>query len=168
MVGFNAGPPMTGRSYNANVLVVQTPEYVALLNEMVHNARIVPLDGRPHLPPGVGQWTGDSRGRWEGETLVVETTNFGATVSDFTNDRPAGPNMRVIERFTRTAPDMLLYEFTVEDPSWYTRPWTAQLDMIRRKEPIYEYACHEGNHSVPNILSGARATEKGGRAGATR
>jgi hypothetical protein len=160
IVGFNAGPPMTGRSYNANVQVLQTPDHVTLLNEMIHNARIIPLDGRPHLPEAIRQWTGDSRGRWEGETLVVETTNFARIVSDFTNDRPAGRNMRLVERFTRTDANTLLYQFTVEDPSWYTRSWTAEIDMIKTDQPLYEYACHEGNQSVPNILTGARAIEK--------
>lgn len=168
IVGFNAGPPMTGRSYNANVQVLQTPEYVMLLNEMIHNVRIIPLDGRPHLPSAIRQWTGDSRGRWEGQTLVVETTNFAGTVSDFTNDRPAGPNMRLIERFTRTDSNTLLYQFTVEDPSWYTRSWTAEIDMIRTEQPLYEYACHEGNQSVPNILAGARAIENAGAKTPTR
>jgi hypothetical protein len=160
IVGFNAGPPMTGRSYNANVQVFQTPDHVVLLNEMIHSARIVPLDGRPHLSPAIRQWSGDSRGRWDGNTLVVETTNFAAMVSDFANDRPAGPAMRVIERFTRTDANTLLYQFTVDDPSWFSSRWTAEIDMVRSDQPLYEYACHEGNLSVPNILSGARAHER--------
>lgn len=160
IVGFNAGPPMTGRSYNANVQVFQTPEHVVLVNEMIHSARIIPLDGRPRLSSAIRQWSGDARGRWEGNTLVVETTNFAGIVSDFTNDRPAGPTARLIERFTRADADTLLYQFTIDDPSWYARPWTAEIDMIRSSQPLYEYACHEGNYSVPNILSGARAREK--------
>jgi hypothetical protein len=159
IVGFNAGPPMTGQGYNANVQIVQTPELVVLVNEMIHSTRIVPLDGRPHVPATIRQWAGDSRGRWEGETLVVETTNFAEFVSDFTNDRPAGRGAKLIERFTRVDADTLLYQFTVDDPSWYVRPWTAELDMIRSNQPMYEYACHEGNQSVPNILRGARARE---------
>ena len=160
VLGFNAGPPMTGRSYNANVHVLQTPDSVVLVNEMIHSARIIPLGGSPHAPPDIRQWLGDSRGRWEGDTLVVETTNFEAMVSDFANDRPAGRDMRLIERFTLAEADTLLYRFTVEDASWFIEPWTAEIDMARSEHPLYEYACHEGNHSVPNILAGARALEE--------
>jgi hypothetical protein len=161
IVGFNAGPPMTGRSYNANLQIFQTPHHVVLLNEMIHTARIIPIDGRPHLSSSVRQWSGDSRGRWDGSTLIVETTNFNRMVSDFANDRPAGPQMRIIERFTRTDADTVLYQFTVDDPSWFTKPWTAEIDMARTEQRLFEYACHEGNVSVLNILAGARAADNG-------
>lgn len=159
IVGFNAGPPMTGSGYNANVQIFQSPGTVVLLNEMIHSARIVPMDGRPHPPAAIRQWGGVSRGRWEGETLVVETRNFEHTVSDFANDRPAGPDMRVTERFTLADRDTLVYRYTLDDPSWFTQPWTAEIDMVRSDQPLYEYACHEGNLSMHGILSGARTRE---------
>jgi len=124
---------------------------------MVHNARIVPLDGRPH--GGIRQWVGDSRGRWEGSTLVVDTTNF----YQGTSLRGSSPSMRLTERFTRVGADVLLYEFTVNDPTTWTKPWTAQLPMRKTELPMYEYACHEGNYGMTGILSGARALEKSGR-----
>ena len=156
ILGFNSGPPMTPCCYNENVQIFQTPDHVVLLNEMVHSSRIVPLDGRPHLAPGIRQWRGDSRGRWEGGTLVVTTTNFTDAVYDFGRMRPQGTGLTLVERFTRTAEDNLLYRFTVDDPAWYTAPWTAQLPMVPTGGPLYEYACHEGNHSMTNILEGAR------------
>ena len=168
VLGFNAGPPMSGRSYNANVQVLQTPDSVVLVNEMIHSARIIPLDGSPHAPSAIRQWLGDSRGRWEDDTLVVETTNFETMVSDFANDRPAGQDMRLIERFTLADGGMLLYQFTVEDPSWFVAPWSAEIDMVRSEHPLYEYACHEGNHSVPNILAGARALEEAAKGAAKK
>ena len=153
-MGANAGPPMTPGAYNNNFHLFQTPEYVAILTEMVHDARIVPMDGRPRL--SVRQWTGDSRGRWEGDTLVVETTNFKRE----TSLPGSSANMRLTERFTRTDADTLLYEFTVDDPTIWTRPWTAVVPMSKNEEAIYEYACHEGNHAMIGILAGARADEK--------
>jgi hypothetical protein len=156
IVGFNSGPPMTPSAYNNNVQIVQAPGYVALVNEMNHNTRLVPLDGRPH--GSARRWVGVSRGRWEGETLVVETRNFlGRTAFDRGR---TDANLRLIERFTRAEPGTLLYEFTVEDPTVYTRPWTAQLTMNKTDEHMYEYACHEGNLGLVNILAGARAKEK--------
>lgn len=154
ILGFNAGPPMTPGAYNNNMQIVQTPGYVLIVTEMVHDARIVPLSGRS--PATIPQWLGNSRGRWEGDTLVVETKNFlrGTSLDGSTS------NMRLVERFTRVDPATLLYEFTVEDPSTWTRPWTAQIPMTRSDERIYEYACHEGNYAIPNILAGARAAEK--------
>ena len=154
IMGFNAGPPITPAGYNQNVQIFQTPDHVVLLNEMVHTARIVPLDGRPHgtLP----QWTGDSRGRWEGNTLVVETTNFLRE----TSFRDSTANLHLVERLTRVDPDTLLYEFTVSDPTTWTRPWTAQIPMRRSELPLFEYACHEGNYGMEGTLSGARAIEK--------
>jgi hypothetical protein len=150
------GPPMLPAGYNNNHQIVQTPEYVVIFSEMMHDARIIPLASRPHLPPNVRQWFGDSRGHWEGKTLVVETTNF----TDKTNFRGAGPNMRLTERFTRLDPDTLLYQFTVDDPQSFERPWSGEIPMKRAPGPIFEYACHEGNYSLVNTLSAARAEEK--------
>ena len=147
---------MTPGAYNNNVQLFQTPGYVVILNEMINDARIVPLDGRPHVPQNIRQWRGDSRGRWEGNTLVVDTTNF----RDETNFRGASATLHVVERFTRVAADTLLYEFTVADPMTWIRPWSAAAPMTKTKGPIFEYACHEGNHGLANILSGARAEEK--------
>ena len=157
----NAGPPMTPGGYNNNVQLFQTLGYVVIFTEQIHDARIVPTNGRPHLPQGLRQWMGDSRGRWEGETLVIETTNF----SDKAYFRGAGEGMHLIERFTRADADTLNYEFTVNDPQSFTKPWTAQIPMRKSLDPIYEYACHEGNYSMASTLSGARAIEKRARAG---
>ena len=156
ILGFNSGPPMSPCCYNENVQIFQTPDHVVLLNEMVHSSRIVPLDGRPRLAHGIRQWLGDSRGRWEGDTLVVTTTNFTDEVYDFGRMRPRGRDLTLVERFTRTGRDTLVYRFTIDDPGWYTAPWTAQLPMVPTAGPLYEYACHEGNHSLTNILEGAR------------
>ena len=154
IMGLNAGPPMTPGPYNNNVQLFQSPGYVVVFTEMVHDARIIPLDGRPHL--SIRQWRGDSRGHWEGDTLVVETNNFKRE----TSLPGSSANTHLIERFTRTDPDTLLYEFTVDDPTTWTRPWTAQVPMSRSDLPIYEFACHEGNYAMPGILAGARADEK--------
>ena len=156
----NAGPPMTPGGYNNNVQLFQTPGYVVIFTEQIHDARIVPMDGRPHLPQHLRQWMGDSRGRWEGKTLVVETTNF----SNKAYFRGAGEGMHLIERFTRADADTLNYEFTVSDPQSFTKPWTAQIPMRKSLDPIYEYACHEGNYSMESTLSGARAIESRVRA----
>ena len=153
---FNAGPPMLSGPYNNFVQLLQTRDHVVIFNEMVHQARLVPLDGRPHLPAGVRNWQGDPRGRWEGDTLVVESTNF----SDRTNVRGSGEGLRLTERFTRTGANSLLYEFTVDDPASFTKPWTAALPMARTTDQIYEYACHEGNYAMSGILRGARSAEK--------
>ncbi len=155
LLGFNSGPPMTPSAYNNNVQIFQSADHVVVLNEMVHNARIIPLDGRAHLPAQLRQWTGDSRASWDGDTLVVETRNFLGE----TSLRGSSANLRLIERFTRAAADTLLYEFTVLDPTSWTRPWTALVEMSRTDEPLYEYACHEGNYSMASSLSGARAME---------
>ena len=156
ILGFNAGPPMTPSAYNNNVQLFQTPDTVVIFNEMVHDARIVPLDGRPHLAGSVRQWMGSSRGRWEGDTLVVETTNFLRETS-FTG---SSANLRLVERFTRVADGTLLYEFTASDPTTYTRSWTAQVPMRLSDGHLYEYACHEGNYGMFNLLAGARAEER--------
>jgi hypothetical protein len=123
---------------------------------MVHDVRMIPIDGSPHLPSGVRQWMGDSRGRWEGDTLVVDTTNF----TDQTTFRGSDQNLHLIERFTRTAPDVLLYRFTVDDPTAFTKPWTGEIPMVKAEGPLYEYACHEGNTGLAGILGSARADEK--------
>ena len=154
IVGFNSGPPMTPGGYNQNMQLFQTSDYVVILNEMIHDARIVPMDGGGHLPEQIRQWTGDSRGRWEGDTLVIETTNFlreTAFQSGLT-----GPKLQLTERFTRVAPNVLMYEVTVDDPTVWTAPWTYQIPMQHNDYPMYEYACHEGNYGLPNILAGAR------------
>jgi len=153
---FNAGPPMLSGPYNNFVQLLQTRDHVVIFNEMVHQARLVPLDGRPHLPAAVRGWQGDPRGRWEGDTLVVESTNF----SDKTNVRGSGEGLRLVERFTRTGANTLLYEFTVDDAASFTKPWTAALPMARTTDQIYEYACHEGNYAMSGILRGARSAEK--------
>jgi hypothetical protein len=150
------GPPMLPGPYNNNYQIVQTPGAVVILNEMVHDTRNIPTDGRPHLPQSVRQWKGDSVGRWEGDTLVVDTTNF----NDRTNFRGSGENLHLVERFRRVDADTLLYEFTVDDPASFTRPWTASIASTKTEGPIFEFACHEGNYGMLGILSGARADEK--------
>ena len=152
----NAGPPMMPANYNANYQIVQAPGYVLILSEQIHDARVIPLDGRPHLPAHIRQWTGDSRGRWEGGTLVVETTNF----TDRTNFAGSGAGLRLIERFTRTDAETILYEYHVDDPATFTRPWTVQIPMTKARGPLFEYACHEGNYGMFGMLSGARAEER--------
>ena len=151
-------------AYNQNLQVFQTPDHVMLLTEMVHTVRVVPLDGRPPLNDDIRQWSGDARGHWEGDTLVVETSHFVGERS-WTSSNPMGAlgsseNLRLVERFTRLDADTLEYEFTVTDPDVWTRPWTASIPMRRTDAPLYEYACHEGNHSLPNMLAGQRAAEK--------
>ena len=163
LLGFNSGPPMMPSGYNNNMQLFQTPEHVVILNEMVHDARIIPLDGRPHLPERVRQWMGDSRGRWEGDTLVVETTNLTELTGSFDPSAMqaigTGLTVTLTERFTRVDEDTLLYEYTVDDPAIFTRPFTVAVPMRRNDEPMFEYACHEGNYGLLNILSGARAEE---------
>jgi hypothetical protein len=167
ILGFSTGPPMLPGGYNNNVQLFQTPEYVAMLLEMNHDVRIVPLDGRSHVPGSIPQWMGDSRGRWEANTLIVETTNFTDKTASFSGRRGAGgfelgsaEHLRLIERFTRVDAETLLYEFTVEDPATFTRPFTGRFPMNLSKEPIYEYACHEGNYGLPNTLRGGRAEDR--------
>jgi len=151
-----AGPPMLPTGYNNNYQIVEGPGYVVILVEMIHDARVIPLDGRPHLEPNVRQWLGDSRGHWEGNTLVVDTTNF----TEKTAFRGSDENLHLIERFTLTDPGTLRYEFTVDDPTAFIRPWSAEIPMRKTRGPIYEYACNEGNYALPDILAGARAEEK--------
>jgi len=151
-----AGPPMLPSAYNNNYQVVQIPGYFVILNEMVHDARIIPLDGRPHLNGSIRQWFGDSRGHWEGDTLVVDSINF----TDKSRTRGSDEKMHLTERFTRTAADTLLYQFTVDDPTSFTRPWSGEIPSWKSEDKIYEYACHEGNYGMEGILAGARADEK--------
>jgi len=151
-----AGPPMIPVGYNNNYQIFQTPDHVAILIEMIHDVRIIPLGAQPHASPGIRQWLGDSRGRWEGNTLVVTTTNF----TNKTNFRGSDANLRLTERFTRVSADTLNYEFTVDNPTAFTRPWTAAVPMTRTEGPLFEYACHEGNYGMTNLLKGARAAEQ--------
>ena len=146
--------------YNHNYHILQTQDHVVLVVEMIHDARIIPLDGRPHASTGIKQWLGDSRGHWEGDTLVVETTNFTSTVSE----RGAtvfgtGEHLRLVERFTRVGTDTIDYRYTVNDPTMYQGSWTAAIPMSKIDGTLFEYACHEGNYALPNMLSGARAAE---------
>ena len=154
IMGFNSGPPMISGAYNNNVQIFQVPGYVVILNEMVHNARIIPTDGRPHGK--LRQWAGDSRGHYEGDTLVIDTINFKRE----TSLTGSTADTHLVERFTRVDPDTLRYEFTVEDPNSYTRPWTAVMPMRRTDGPLFEYACHEGNYGLYNILAGQRKKER--------
>jgi hypothetical protein len=151
-----AGPPMVPGPYNNNYQIVQTRDYVAIEVEMIHDTRIIPLDGRAHISTEVRLWMGDSIGRWEGDTLVVDTTNF----TDATHFRGADRNLHLVERFTRTDAETIQYRFTVDDPSAFTRPWTGEIIMNRTAGPLYEYACHEGNYSLAGMLNAARADER--------
>ena len=155
LLGFNSGPPMTPSAYNNNVQLFQTADHVVVLNEMVHSVRVIPLDGRAHLPDDVRLWTGDSRGYWESETLVVETTNFLGE----TSLGGSSANLNLVERFRRIDTETLEYEFTVTDPTSWAAPWTARVQMTKTAQPLYEYACHEGNYSMASSLSGARALD---------
>ena len=159
LVGFNSGPPMTPSAYNNNVQLFQTPDHVVILNEMVHSVRVIPLDGRDPLPDGVRLWTGDSRGYWENETLVVETTNFSASSGLALGGWISSANLHLVERFRRVDSETLEYEFTVTDPASWASPWTALVQMAKTEQPLYEYACHEGNYSMASSLSGARALD---------
>jgi hypothetical protein len=158
-----AGPPMLPYSYNSNYQILQTADTVVIHIEMIHDARIIRLDRRDHLPPEVRLWLGDSIGRWEGETLVVDTTNFndsggfyGEAGGNFGWDR----NLHLVERLRLLDADTLLYQFEIDNPTAFTRPWKGELTMARSAGPIYEYACHEANYSLPNMLRGFRATER--------
>lgn len=149
------GPPMMSSAYNNDLQIVQVPGYVAILEEMIHDVRIIPLDQSPHPPARVRQWLGDSRGHWEGNTLVVDTTNFKEGFSF----HGSTSNIHVIERFTRTSPTAITYQFTVDDPATWVRPWSGEMQMAKIAGPLFEYACHEGNYGMANNLSGERAIE---------
>src|SRR5262249_5338152 len=152
----SAGPPMIPGPYNNNVQLFQTREYVVMLNEMIHDVRFVPIDGRPRDPMSPRTWMGESRGHWEGQTLVVDTINF----SDERNFRGSSENLHLVERITRVSADTLDYQFTASDPTTWTKPWTASFPMTRVEGSVLEYACHEGNYrGMAGTLSGARAEE---------
>ena len=165
IVGFNAGPPITPLAYNQNMQLFQTPDHVVIYTEMVHTPRMVPLDGRAPLDPGIRLWSGDSRGRWEGNTLVVETANFNEKrqwipLTSGGSGVTSTENMTLVERFTRLDDDTLEYTFTVTDPETWASDWTATMPMLRTESPLFEYACHEGNYSMEGILAGHRADER--------
>ncbi len=160
VLGFNSGPPMEPRAYNNHMQLFQTPDHVVILNEMVHDARIIPVSEGPPLDEEVTQWMGDSRGRWDGDALVVETTNF-YNKNSFTERYGATTSMTLVERFTRTDAETLTYEFTVEDPATWTSPWTVEVPMAFSDDQVWEYACHEGNYGMDGILAGHRAEEAG-------
>ena len=153
------GPPMLPPPYNDVLQIVQTSDHFVVHRELSTAPRLIPTDGRPHVSDRVRQWAGDSIGRWEGDTLVVDTTNFTGR----TAFQGASSALHVVERFTRVSADTILYRFTVDDANTWTRPWSAEIPMIATKGPLYEYACHEGNYGLANILSGARYTEKKAR-----
>jgi hypothetical protein len=167
ILGFNSGPPMLPGSYNNYVQLFQAPGYAVLLNEMVNDVRIIPLDDRPPLSSNIRQWKGDSRGRWEGDTLIIETRNF----RDLGTAHPApnlellealGPELHLVERFSRLDADTLLYQATIDDPTGFTEPWSVEMSMAKTDKAVYEYACHEGNYSLPNVLSAERVEERAG------
>ena len=165
IVGFNAGPPITPLAYNQNMQLFQTPDYVVIHTEMVHTSRIVPLDGRPALDDGIRLWTGDSRGYWEGDTLVIESANFNdqrqwIPLTSGGSGVASSDSFTLVERFTRVDEDTLEYTFTVTDPDTWATAWTASMPMLRADTPLFEYACHEGNYSMEGILSGARADDR--------
>ena len=163
LLGFNTGPPIVPGGYNQNIQIFQTADHVVILNEMVHDSRIVPLDGRDRLPDHMRQWMGSSRGRWDGDTLVVETSHFTDQTASFApsvlSSVGNGTTLHLTERFRRLDDDTLLYEFTVNDPDTWTTPFTAALPMKRGRAPMFEYACHEGNYGMLNLLTGARMDE---------
>ena len=164
------GAPKLPGGYNNHFQIVQTPTYLAITQEMIHEARIIPLDGRPHAPAAVTSYLGDSRGRWEGDTLVVETTNFRSNVGETTFNCCGGASdhLSVTERFTLVDDNAIDYRYTVNDPTTFTRPWTVSLPMHRSAELIFEYACHEGNHAMEGILRGGRARDREAGAGGGR
>jgi hypothetical protein len=149
---------MMPAGYGANYEIIQGQDHVAIIYEMVHETRVIPLDGRPHVGEGVRQYLGDARGRWDGNTLVVEATNF----TEKTSYRGSSPNLRLVERFTPIAPNLVEWSVTFDDPSTWTRPWTFAMNLTKldQSQQVFEYACHEGNYGMHNILSGARADEK--------
>ena len=164
IMGFNAGPPMTPGAYNNNMQLFQTPEYVAVVTEMVHTVRIIPVGDSAASSDGIRQWSGNSRGHWDGDTFVVETQHFNDH-DVYANWRGSSRNMTVVERFTRVDDSTLSYEFTVNDVDTWTSPWTAQVSMKRNDLPLFEYACHEGNYAMDAMLSGARSEEESSQGG---
>jgi len=159
LIGFNAGPPVTPSFYNNNLQIIQNRDHVVIITEMVHDARIVPLDNRPHAPEEIVFWTGDSRGYWEGDSLVVETRNFNGLTNSFSSIG-SSENKHLTEKFTRVTNDRIDYEFTVEDPSTFTDKIVGLIPIYKVAGQVYEYACHEGNYGMVNILRGARVEEQ--------
>ncbi len=169
LVGFNAGPPFTPSAYNNNLRIIQTPDYIVLVTEMIHDARIIPMDGRSHQPPDMMRWSGDSIGHWDGNTLVVDTTNFTDKTPAFALPATlaaldvgvvgSGLNLHLTERFTPVGEGRLLYEYTVEDPSTFVQPFTVHIPLRATDGPMFEYACHEANYAMPAMLKGARLLE---------
>ena len=170
LLGFNSGPPVIPGGYNQNIQVFQTSDYVVLFHEMVHDTRIVPMGDRPHLSDDIRQWMGDARGYWDGDTLVIETTNFTDKILSFndslTSGMGTGATLHLTERLRRIDADTLEYEFTVDDPATFTRSFTGMIPMRMNSEPVYEYACHEGNYGLRDILAGARAEDQATEAAA--
>jgi hypothetical protein len=171
LMGFNAGPPLTPSAYNNNIRIVQAPDHVVIFAEMIHDARIIPMDGRSHLPENMSKWTGDSRGHWEGDTLVVETANFTNKTPTFSlpinlselglnGAVGSGNNMRLTERYTLASESRLIYEYTLDDPNTFTKPFTVVIPLRATEDQIFEYACHEGNYAMEGMLKGARTAEK--------
>jgi hypothetical protein len=158
IVGFNSGPPFMPSSYNNNVQIFQSKNTVVVMTEMIHDARIIPLDSRPPLDPALTQWSGVSRGRWEGDTLVVETRNFTDKVQSF-RGAGTGKTLHLTERFTRVGKDRVDYQFTIDDLATFTKQTTVLVPMVRTNGELYEYACHEGNYGLANLLSGERQAE---------
>ena len=169
ILGYNSGPPMIGVGYNQHVQIVQTRDYVMLHNEMVHETRVAPLDGRPRMPD-LQTWKGESRARWDGDTLVVDTRGFNdLTWNQFNGwNWAADTNLHVVERFTLVGPNTIRYEFTVEDPTVWTKPWSGVAALRRTADLMFEYACHEGNYGMEGILRGARAEENRAQVSATK
>jgi len=155
-MGQQAIPMLPGANEGNLLQIVQGPGYVSVLHEINHDTRVIPTDGRPHLPKNIRLWQGDSVGHWEGNTLVVDTTNF----TSLTAFRGSSENLHLVERFTRAADDTMIYQFTVEDPSTWAKPWTAEIPWTKTKGPVYEYACHEGNTMISTILRGARVADE--------
>jgi len=171
LLSFNAGPPLTPSAYNNNLRIIQSPRHVVIFTEMIHDARVIPIDGSTHLPAEMTKWTGDSRGHWDGDTLVVETTNFTGKTPTFQMPIDlvdpsmngvvgTGENFTLIERFTRTSDSLIIYEYTVTDLSTFTQPFTVAIPLKASDSQLFEYACHEGNHGAAGMLSGARHVEK--------
>jgi hypothetical protein len=156
LMNFERIPMIPGANDNNLLEIVQGPGYVALLHEIDHSTRVIPTDGRPHLAQSVRQWQGDSVGRWEGDTLVVDTTNF----TNMTAFRGSSEKLHLVERFSRAADDKIMYQFTVEDPTTWDKPWTAEIPWTTTKGPVYEWACHEGNTMISTILKGARVADE--------
>ena len=160
LMGQERIPMLPGVNDNNLLQIVQAPGSVAMLHETNHHTRVIPTDGRPHISASIRQWQGDSVGHWDGNTLVIDTTNFTNLTANF---RGSSDKLHLVERFTRTSPDTLIYRFTVEDPSTWAKPWTVEIPMTKTEGPVYEWACHEGNTMISNILRGARVAEEQAR-----